>query len=372
MTRKKILILRSNPVSPDSRVERTAQVLSAAGHEVIVIGWDRNQNLSLHEEHGYGTLERIRIPAGFNVGIRQGHRVLQFWWYLFWQLLSREYDAVHACDFDTAVPALLAAFFRRKQRVFDIFDFYGGGGKVPGWLRPVIRQAERLMMRLAHRIIIVDQSRLTLIPASQQAKVVVIYNSPPDVSASTLKSPIPKTSKLRVVYAGQLNEGRFILEVATAVNFLPEAEFIIAGFGPEHWVTRLKAHIEPFRNVRWIGKLSFLESLGLESTADVLFALYDTAIPQNRTASSNKLFEAMMLVKPIIVNKGTSMDIVVSRYQSGYVVEKPSEAGLVTLFESLISDRTELERRGRAGREAYTEHFSWQIMEQRLADIYVK
>ena len=41
---KKIIILRSNPVNPDSRVEKEASTLSKAGYDVTIIAWDRASN----------------------------------------------------------------------------------------------------------------------------------------------------------------------------------------------------------------------------------------------------------------------------------------------------------------------------------------
>ena len=63
------------------------------------------------------------------------------------------------------------------------------------------------------------------------------------------------------------------------------------------------------------GSGSFLRIFGIESTADVLFALYDTAIPEPHR-ELNKLFEAAMPQSRSSLT-GTSMDIIVSRYQCG-------------------------------------------------------
>lgn len=42
-SKKKIIFLRSNPVNPDSRVEKEASTLIQNGFEVEVIGWDREK-----------------------------------------------------------------------------------------------------------------------------------------------------------------------------------------------------------------------------------------------------------------------------------------------------------------------------------------
>ena len=37
-----VVISRSNQVSPDPRVEKTAQALAESGRKVMVVGWDRS------------------------------------------------------------------------------------------------------------------------------------------------------------------------------------------------------------------------------------------------------------------------------------------------------------------------------------------
>ena len=40
----KVCILRSNPVKPDSRVEKEALALACAGYSVEIVCWDRDSN----------------------------------------------------------------------------------------------------------------------------------------------------------------------------------------------------------------------------------------------------------------------------------------------------------------------------------------
>ena len=40
--KKRVVLLRSNPVAPDPPVEKLADCLLSQGYEVIIIGWDRN------------------------------------------------------------------------------------------------------------------------------------------------------------------------------------------------------------------------------------------------------------------------------------------------------------------------------------------
>ena len=40
----RVVLIRSNPVSPDPPVEKMANALLGLGHSVHIIGWDRSSN----------------------------------------------------------------------------------------------------------------------------------------------------------------------------------------------------------------------------------------------------------------------------------------------------------------------------------------
>ena len=74
--KKRVVLIRSNPVSPDPPVEKVANTLIANEYDVSIIGWDRgsditerNENLTL--EHGIVKIVRLGIPAMFDGGIKK-------------------------------------------------------------------------------------------------------------------------------------------------------------------------------------------------------------------------------------------------------------------------------------------------------------
>ncbi len=47
---RRVCIIRSNPVDPDSRVEKEAYSLAVAGFDVQILAWDRNSDHAPEEE----------------------------------------------------------------------------------------------------------------------------------------------------------------------------------------------------------------------------------------------------------------------------------------------------------------------------------
>lgn len=372
---KKILITRACEVSPDVRVEKIADSLYCLGYDVTVLAWNRGDKLPDREPRRFGEIRRFRIQAGYGSGIKLLPKMLWFWLVLFATLLRENFDALHAVDFDTLPPALLAAKLKRKKIVYDIFDFYAEGGSVPRALRPAIRFIDKLLMRLADSVIVVDEVRLPYLPNRVRTRTEIIYNSPPDELNDLQVSRFPKvpakSSKFRVVYSGNLIEGRYILELAEAVGSIFDAEMIIAGFGPKEFVEKVIAKASGFENVLYVGKnSSFQESLALVSTADAVFSLNDPTIPNNKMMSSNKLFEAMMLGKPVVVNRGTSMEEKVRTFNCGLVVQDGNPESLADVLRSLGEHPDMARQMGENGRNAFERCYDWRFMVDKLARLY--
>jgi glycosyltransferase involved in cell wall biosynthesis len=284
-------------------------------------------------------------------------KMLWFWLVLFTSLLKERFDALHAVDFDSLPPALLAAKQKGKKLVYDNTDFYAEGGNVPRALRPAIRFVDKLLMRFADSVIVVDEVRLPYLPDAVRARAEIVYNSPPDMLGELQVSSFPripaKGSKFRVVYSGNLIERRYTLKLAEAVSRSDGTEMIIAGFGTKEFVDKVIAKASGYGNVFYIGKNSSLqESLALVSTADAVFSLNDPAIPNNKMMSSNKLFETMMLGKPVVVIQGTSMDEKVRTINCGLVVEDGDPESLAGALCFLRDEPGLARQMGENGRRA--------------------
>lgn len=362
----KIVITRSNPIAPDARAEKIGLMLKESDCDVTLFGWDRTGALPKLEKTLFGTITRIRVKADYCLGLRLIPKLFAFWTGLFFKLLATDYDIIHACDFDTVLPALAAAKIKGKKIVYDILDFYHEGANVPTICRPIIRLKDRFVMHLVNRIIVVDENRLQFIPEKLRDKTEVIYNVPPDFKLHSKASP----NHFRVVYTGFIHPSRYITEVATAVNRLKDTEMIIAGFGSENDTTIFKNAISNFKTVSFAGKVTYEKALNIEATANVIVALYDPEMPQNKIASSNKLFEAMMLGKPIIVNSGTSMDEKVEKHKCGIVIPVVSVKNIEQALFELKNNPNMGSQLGKNGRKAYEEHFSWNENKKRLAKLY--
>ena len=368
--RQRVVLLRSNPVAPDPRVESTGKALLNAGYSVSIVGWDRT-GVSSHQEFVLGIpISHFHLRAEYGSGIKNLKKVFQ-WQIFLWQWLRKhksDYDILHACDFDTVLPALWSKWLYKKRVVYDIFDFYADHLRnTPSLLKRVIRWLDYWAISHADAVIIADDARREQIFGSHPRKLVVIHNTPDDllVPAASNEEQI-----FTITYVGILQLERGLLEMIEVVQKHPEWRLELAGFGGDEEVIRTAAAVSP--NIRWHGQIDYETALDLSRRASVLFATYDPAIPNHRYSSPNKIFEAMMLGKPVIVSRDTNMDTIVREAECGLVIPYGDPPALETALLQLSTDIGLRDRLGKNARLAYETRFSRKIMNDRLLSLYAE
>lgn len=112
----KVILLRSQDIFSDSRVLKYESLLKKENIPYAIVGWDR-KGLNLKRENTFFYKRR----AGFQEGEKA--IVNRVWWtfflfrFLFMHL--KEYQIIHACDFDTVLPSLVMRILGKKV-FFDI------------------------------------------------------------------------------------------------------------------------------------------------------------------------------------------------------------------------------------------------------------
>ena len=361
-------MVRSNPVDPDVRITKEADTLADAGYDVHILGWDRDKK--------YPEIKRSSKYTIYRIGLKAPHGIkvilyLPIWWlFEFYRLLKEDWDIIHAADFDTFVPAMIAAKIKRKPIVYDIFDFYADEGIAPNWIRKIAASIDIFLMKFADTVIVVDESRLTEIGIHANKNIVIITNSPKDIFKNGGVNKSKKNDEFTIFFAGGLRKikGLNIDNVITAIKGLNDVKVVIAGYGD--YESELIDMSRDMKNVEFVGKIPHEEVIDRTLNADLLFALYDPAVPINKYASPNKLFEAMMCGKPILVSNGTSMVDIVRKYNCGIVVNCRDVNEIQNAIIKLKNNSQLCKQLGESGRRAYEEEYNWEIMEERLLKLY--
>lgn len=288
-----------------------------------------------------------------------------------WLLRNRDrYEIIHSCDFDTVLPALLVKLLLNKTVVYDIFDFYSAQlRKTPAWIKRIIRFLELRAISTVDTVILADEVRVAQIEGSNPSRLEFIYNSPGDRLDDLRKQHSPRRSRPPVVaYVGLLQFERGLEYLFEVLEKRPEWRLDLAGFGGDERFILERAL--PLGNVIWHGRVDYDTALSLCFQADVMIAMYDPAIQNHRYASPNKLYEAMMLGKPIVVARGTHVDEIVQEYECGVCVTYGNVDQLEEALSWLLTDEIARKRLGGNGRLAYESRYLWNAMAKKLCGVY--
>lgn len=373
-----ILFLRSHDGVNDSRVAKEIYSISKK-HNVTFLGWDRSTSDATIRRCKYKffdkeeILNHICIKAPIGGGFKKLFFPLLRFWRLEYNFIKKElpnFDAIHACDLDTAFPLLL--FYKKIPIVYDIYDYYADTHASPWLIDKLLRKFEGCIIRKSNTVIICNEIRKQQIIPYVPKNLVIIHNAP---SVKTIQRTFCVNSelspRLKVVYVGSLSQDRFLAEMADVITQTQNVELHIGGIGIlEEYFSELSGQ---FSNIIYYGKMSYEDVIALEDKCDIVTAIYDPRVKNNRFASPNKFYEALMLKKPLIMMHNTGMDSFVEKYQLGEVIDGGAESfkeGFSRALDNLIAKKEQWAEMGERGYKLYQEQFSWDEMEKRLLKLY--
>lgn len=377
MNNDKVVILRSNPVNPYPAVEKLAQTLKDAGYQVKVIGWDRSSKQkewcgSIHLPSGDVPIVRFGIPAQFDGGLRKNlFPMIRFQLRLAkWLFLNRKtYDVIHAFDLDTGLMGCLAAKILGKGFVYQIQDFYAAtrfplGSK----LYSLVKKLEFFVINRADAVTICTEHRAHQIEGSHPKLLKVIHNVTNRKNLLSAHEPvIPGSNRIKIAYVGVLLPHRLLPELLNCVKNDPRFELHIAGYGPLKQV--VEQHSANCDRIVFYGTIPHDQTLFLEEQCDIMTALYEADIPNHQFCAPNKLYEAMLLGKPILMCRNTGWDDLISENDIGSLVES-NEQGIRSGLEQLLEKRIQWPEMGRRSQKIYHANYAWPKMEERILEIY--
>lgn len=132
----------------------------------------------------------------------------------------------------------------------------------------------------------------------------------------------------------------------------------------------MKQAASKLSNVKFLGYVS-QHRIGLLLTeCQLVYALYDPRLENNRIGAPNKLYEAMMFGKPLLAATGSYMQEVVVRGECGIVANYNDSLEIANTIFFLATNRSIADRLGDNGRKAFRESYSWNISSRSLISCY--
>lgn len=350
------------------------------GYDVDILYWNRKlgeeiDRYNIEKTKGkIGVHEIKTVKAPYGRGIFGIYPRLSYFFKILLFLIKKEkqYSVIHAVDFDSALPVFIYKIFLNKKIkfIYDIADFIETFySPVPNFVRKLIEIIDRKIMGKADAIILPDTNRLIHIPENFKEKIFIINNAPA-VDLKCVKKLEKKfhlfyPNKINVFYCGAFSKDRGIEMLLEVCNNLKEKiDVYFAGWGVLE--KKIKESSEKLSNVYYLGGLSEESVLAYLSLMDISYIMYSPDYEHNCLASPCKIFEAFAMGRPVIVAEGTSIDVLVKKYDAGYVVSYSREK-LKAFFQNIKKE--DLKAKGKKAAKIYP-LFNWKGSRQTLIQLY--
>lgn len=341
----RICVIYQGEYPPAERIEKVAKTLSAAGHDVFVLC----NNYGRHAGGvGVGPHGPVVRPKAYFAS-RTLNRILNFplflnpiWLFLILRTVLRfRIDVLQVVDIPLGPAALAIGRLLGKQVVMDMWENYPEALK--GWASldwkvrifknpAVARAVERFVTpRMDHIFVVVDEQKQRLIEEGVKAERISVVTNAADVelfSGGTAAGPTPldeEPDAYKLLYVGFVTVERGLDDILRALGVLkaelPQLRLYIAGTGNYSEELRRLAKAEGVEHlVVFTGWVSFDQIQFYIAKSDLCLiphvrsTFIDTTIP-------NKIFQYMLVGKPLLVSDAKPLARIVRECDCGFVFE---------------------------------------------------
>lgn len=367
-------MLLSNPFIVDPRVYKEARSLVEAGHDVTVIVWDRKKKYS--SEGNIDGVKIIRLYNSFFMRILPNDLFRNpFWW---WHAYKKgleiykkgfDFDVVHCHDLDTLFSGVLLKKKLGVKLVYDAHEIFGymvlrNTAKIVSNFAFIF---EKRLLRFVDYIILAENSYIKYFSKVTNKPMITVLNCKELIINNYKK---PDNDIFTLVYIGVLNRSRFFPEIIHVIGEIDKVRLVIAGKRENMYDEVLKLS-KKYSNVEFLGAIPFSDVLAKTLSGDAVLCMIDPSDINNRIATANKQFEAMVCGRPIICVKGTRSGEITEKKNCGLVIDYSKDA----LKEAVLKlrDSAELcDYYGRNALKAARNTYNWKNEEQKLLDLYKK
>ena len=326
---KRILISVTNDLTTDQRVEKTCEVLSEIGYDVLLVG--RKLKKSLPIQRNYKTIRfRLLFNKGFLFYAEFNIRLFIF-------LLFTKKDLLFSNDLDTLLPNYIIGKLQNKKLVFDSHELFS---EIPELVNK--QQVKKVWLFLEKTIIPKLQNVITVSDSIKNhyhnlygISAIVIRNIPKIKKISQRNFEIDAKGKKVILYQGSVNIGRGIELMIDTMTLLDEYLFIVIGDGDileqlNEKVSNLSLH----NKVKFLGKKTPEELKELTPNATIGMSLEEDLGLNYRYALPNKIFDYLHANVPVIVADLPEMRSLIKKHPIGEILIERTPK---TLAETIIN-----------------------------------
>ena len=288
-----------------------------------------------------------------------------FAWHILRSIIKIRPDVVCGVNEDTACLLLPMKHILYRKLVCDIFDtLYDRHSNKSLPIRILARMMTWLGRTFSDELIVTDQNRFDRM-GRYASKSRIIENFPED-PGDQIANKLP-SGNTKVLVAGTLNERRGLSQILAAVEQTEGASIVSVGWAYDDFASEVfvKHPLVDFRGV-----VTLAGSLAMAAECDAVFAFYEPSSINNRNASPNKIYDAVSVGRPVIVNNEITVASSVTEHNLGFACEYQDQQSLTDYLAQLPARRAELPSEIKRCRGLFHKQWDWALMEPILKEIY--
>jgi glycosyltransferase involved in cell wall biosynthesis len=285
-------------------------------------------------------------------------------------------DVYHAHD-PELIPALLVLRLAGRKVVYDAHELLSGQvaskDYLPSTGRRLVaastRGLERLVGRLASRIVTVSEACAAVFPA-EKVSIVANYPELPNFRPAPM-SPEP-VSPMAFGYVGGITANRGIEQLVDAMEVVnrthPSVLVLVGQFESEGLRARM-ADRPGWAHVEFVGTVPHDQVASTMSRCRAGIATF-LPTPNNVIGSPNKVFEYLAMGLPLILSDFPAWRQMLAGLDCALFVDPADPESIAAAMRELIDDPQRARRMGTSGREAVDTRFNWDTQLDVLVDAY--
>ena len=367
-----ILMLLSNPFMVDPRVYKEAKSLVDAGHNVTVIVWDRK-----NEYDDESLIDKVKIFRVKNKGLLKifPHDLFRnpIWWRKSYKIGLNLYyngfkfDVVHCHDLDTLQTGVWLKKKLKIKLVYDAHEIFGYMvlRTMPKFVSKFAFSMEKKLVRFVDYIITAEDTYIKYFKSLGCKNVISLMNCK-DIIIKEYQQT--KNKVFTIVYIGVLNKSRFFPECLDVIGNIKNVKFVIAG-KKENLYDVVKQKSLEYDNIDFLGPITYDKVIPTTLKSDVVLCMIYPNDINNKIASANKQFEAMVCGRPIICTKDTRSGDITNEEKCGLVIDF-NKKNLENAIIKLRDNQKICEELGRNALKAAINKYNWKSEEKKLINLY--
>jgi len=373
-------MLVRNAYTHDTRVEKEARTLVAAGHRVTVVA---DTGPGLPERETRDGSEVIRVA-------RRGLRVPGLRFVLHDLRLARRLRALrptvlHAHDSNALVAVALAARGLRVPFVYDAHELWLGRPRrersrayfaVSQLYYTIV---ERLLVPRAAATITVSPPIVDHLRERYRLRDVSLVPNYPDIAGGVARRELrdlPGGEAIDpdapvVLYLGGLMAGRGLEQLVDAIGLMPSVQLVLLGSGLLE-APLLRRAAQRGARVHVLAPVAPAEVEAYAASADLgVNAIVGSSL-NDRYSLPNKLFQYMAAGLPVVASDLPHVREIVEGTRCGLLADTRSPEPIAEAIRRILDDPDEAAAMGARGRAAVADRFNWSASAAVLREVYAR